>query len=176
MRWILGSLLIVLSLAAPSRAGEWVTFTCKEGHFSVRVPTTPVASEKVYPSFMGKVKTHIFIANADNSVFTLSYTDVPSIAVGFARGKTFSRARDMLLLNCGGKEISFTALKHGKQRSKELIYQIAPQGGQPLLNGRTWFILLGRQLIVADALVRVGPAEDRLAQEFLSSLKTESDD
>jgi hypothetical protein len=163
----------LLSSALPSWAGDWLPFHCRESRFSALVPTTPIPSERVYGSFIGKIATHLYTCRTESCVFTFSYTDLPSLAVGLARGQTFSQARDGLLTNCGGKEISYTRINRDNLFTKQLIYQVPPREGEPLLNGKSWLILVGRQLIVFDALTRVGPVYDRQAEKFFASVKIE---
>lgn len=156
---LLLSLAALPTVAAPPRkappkpkAPTWQTYSAPDpGRFSVQFPGTPQTSSQQNPSPVGTVTTNLFTCQASYGNFTVTYSDLPSIAASFAEGKCFDGARDGLLQDSKGTLVSYTDWQsQGRDDAKDIVYK------SPTAQGHAWLIMCGSRMYVLDARVKNG--------------------
>lgn len=162
--------MVVLLSSLALAAEKWANFVCPDGDFSLLMPGRPTANHTTRSSFLGDVTSHTYRSNVDQCTFSVGLTVVPSIATSLGRTEMFGQARGGLLKDAGGVEVSCTKLEHGDYPGRELHYKMAAHDGFPARKGKTWFLLVGRKLIVVDGRVPEDGSKDADLQRMFGSL------
>src|SRR5690606_21522286 len=106
------------------------------------------------PSPVGDVTSSTFESDSDGGSFSVTYTDLPELAVMFGGSDTiYGNAKGDLLHSAMGKETAFNDATFAGQSGKELDYTAPGPAGQPPLVGRAMLFLDGNRLYVVDAQV-----------------------
>lgn len=168
----LAAIAITSLLSSEARAEQdWVTFTSKEGNFSIEMPGQPVKTETHQKSFVGTVTNHLFTAESGKDTFTVDYSDIPHVALHFAGPDTiYKHAKGALLKKTFSKEVSYTDITISSVKGKKLVYDTPPVQGHPEMRGDAILVLIGARLYVIDGVVPETEA-DAKSQRFLSSVK-----
>jgi len=153
---LLLTLAAVPTVAAPPKKAPakpkgptWQTYTSPA--FTTQFPGTPQTSTQSNPSPVGQVNTNLFTCPASYGTFTVTYTDLPSIAASFAQGKCFDGARDGLLQDAKAQLVSYTDWQsQNRDDAKDLVYKSAT------VQGHAWLIMVGSRMYVCDARVKTG--------------------
>jgi hypothetical protein len=100
------TLTLPLLLGATQDGPAWKTFTCKEGAFTVALPTTPTEQRQRVKTATGQLDVAVFLAEDKHDVsYVVSYSDLPESEVkkgtekkrlDFARDGAVSKARGKL--------------------------------------------------------------------------------
>ncbi|MEN9243281.1 MAG: hypothetical protein Q6K81_00150 [Gloeomargarita sp. DG02_5_bins_242] len=147
---------------------NWLPFTPPAGQFQVELPVAPSNAEVKDHSLVGTVTTQIFTAKAEEATFSVSYSDLPALAVQFMGADgLFGQAKASLLRDQNGREISFSPATLNGLSGKRLLYAVNVDGGQRA--GEAFLVLNGTRLYVLDALV--SPGAEMLAQKFFQSFQ-----
>jgi len=120
--------------------------------YSVKMPGTPKWTTQNHKSFIGDVIEKTGTVQTSGGTFSVSVTDIPGIGTVFG-GDILEKAKDGLLKENGGTELSFEKTSLAGEKAKVLTYQNV--GGQPF--GKAYFTLVKKRLYV---LVATGPSAD----------------
>ena len=140
----------------------WKTYSSSDGRFSIQFPGAPTATVQQDRSPLGQVTTNIFTCPVSYGTFTVTYSDLPSIAASFAQGEVFDGARDGLLSDAKASAVSYTDWQHGEDDAKDLVYKSSA------VQGHAWLIMVSSRLYVLDARVKVGTPAAASAPFFKS--------
>lgn len=168
------ALVLGLLLAVPGLAAEgWTRFNSQEGRFSVMVPGAPQHRSSTNDTPIGPVVENSYVCQRPGESFTVSFTDLPGMALLFeGRPGLYDKAREALLKQVAGRQVSFQPLQVGGREARVLDYALKSGGKEQA--GRAWFVLVGRRLYVVDATIPKAKAPKGF-EPFFSSLKLTGD-
>ncbi len=160
--WVIS---IVLGLIAGGQAfgkGKAGWQTVNGDGFSVLMPGTPQWTTQNHKSFIGDVIEKTGLVKTPSGNYSVSVTDIPGIGKVFG-GDIPDKAKDGLLKENGGTELSFEKTTLAGQKAKVLTYKNV--GSQPF--GKAYFMMVKKQLFV---LVATGPSvEAKSFSQFFNS-------
>lgn len=167
--FVLSLAIWVGSVPAARSQGNWTVFNPSAGQFQVEMPLPPTASQVQDASPIGTVTTYIFTAKEGDGSFSVSYSDLPALAIQFvgAEGLIGQAKSSMLREQKDAREISFDPATVNGLAGKRLVYATTSNGVQR--TGEAFFMLNGSRLYVLDALVPAG--SEALAQKFFQSFR-----
>lgn len=150
---ILSSLLVSLTLAAP------ITFEPEGGGFSVWMPSTPGVHVQTDNTPVGPVTSTTYEATEKGSVYSVTVTQLPSVALMF-KGESgiMEQARHELLKELGAKETSWD------QSRGSLSYKTADKFGQARL------LISNSHLFVVNSITT--KKDEKNIPRFLSSFQS----
>jgi hypothetical protein len=173
----------VLTATARADNPAWMTFTSKEGKFSVSLPDKPTEStQQVKSAGPGagteKREIHLFsLAPAEGHAYVISYTDYPRGAIKPDKKEAFlASVCDGFVKQVGGKERARKKLSLGTGKAKHPGQEVVVAVGmaeKKQLFYRTRLYLVGDRFF---QLTLMGPEDfttDKQADEFFSSFKVE---
>lgn len=149
----------------------WVTtaawaepYLCPDGRFSASLSNSTVRSVSTSPSPVGTIATHVYLDRQPGRFLTVSFTDLPKLALLAGRETIFEEARNGMLEQCQGQIVSWAKEDRNTRR---LTYKVV---GDKNFRGQTLFRLEKYRLYVVDVRSEVEqkPTADR---DFLSSFK-----
>lgn len=153
-------------------AGAWVCpwvawaepFVSTDGCFSAELSPTTQYTSNSSPSPVGEIITSVFLDRQPGRFLTVSFTDLPKLALLGGRETIFEEARNGMLQQCGGTPVSWV---RQDRQTRRLFYQVQ---GQPAYRGETLFRLDRCRLYVVDVRseAHLPVQADR---HFLSSFK-----
>lgn len=159
-RWTV-KICALLWFAARAWAEPYVS---NDGRFSAELSTATEYSSSSSPSPVGAVLTSVFLDRQPGRFLTVSYTDLPKLALLGGRETIFQEARNGMLEQCGGVALNWT---RQDRQTRRLLYQVK---GQPAYRGECLFRLDRYRLYVVDVRSEAHlPAQ--ADQQFLSSFK-----
>jgi len=149
--------------------GNWTVFNPSAGQFQVEMPLPPTASQVQDASPVGTVTTYIFTAKEGDGSFSVSYSDLPALAIQFvgADGLMGQAKASLLRDQQNVREISFDPATINGLSGKRLVYATTSNGVQR--TGEAFFMLNGSRLYVLDVSVPTG--SEALAQKFFQSFR-----
>lgn len=155
--------------AGAKSQGNWAVFNPSAGQFQVEMPLPPTASQAQDASPIGTVTTYIFTAKDGDGSFSVSYSDLPALAIQFvgADGLMGQAKSSMLRDQQNAREISFDPATINGLAGKRLLYTAMSNGVQR--SGEAFFMLNGSRLYVLNALVPAG--SEALTQKFFQSFR-----
>ncbi len=169
-RGSLAVLVVALGLLVGSAvlaAEGWSVFSSYEGRFSVMLPDIPRQGTSTIQTLVGPVVEHSFGSTSQEAGFTVSYTDLPAVALlAGGRQGIYDQARLALLDHVDGQQVAFLALKVAKRQARVLTYTLEADSLARV--GRTWFVLVGRRLYVVDATMPAAMTQNLLDGFFAS--------
>lgn len=171
MRKLTLSLLAFAILAAPlpGLAADWVPFQSQDGKFAVQMPTQPSEDTETTSSLVGNVVDSTFSSTSGDESFSVTYTDLPALAVAFGgSGTIYSNAAGSLLKDVLGKQSSFNDATVAGQSGKELDYTAPARSGEPPMVGKARMFLVGNRLYVVNATVPASGSEADMDRFFSS--------
>lgn len=171
MRNSLLSLLALVSMLAPSPgwAAPWVSFQSQDGKFAIQMPAQPAEDTETTPSIVGNVVDSTFSATSGDESFSVTYTDLPALAVAFGGSETiYNNAAGSLLKDVLGKQSSLSAATVAGQSGMELDYTAPARAGEPAMVGKAWMLLVGNRLYVVNATVPATGSEADMSTFFSS--------
>jgi len=150
--WVIS---IVFGLAVGGQAlakggGAWQAVS-GEG-YRVKMPGAPQWTTENHKSFIGDVVEKTGTVRTATGNYSVSVTEIPGIGKAFG-GDLLEKAKDGLLKENGGTELTFEKTTFAGQKAKVLTYQNV--GGQPF--GKAYFTMYKKLLFV---LVATGPSVD----------------
>jgi hypothetical protein len=166
---MLSMAVLVGSVRGVRSQDNWVVFNPNAGSFQVEMPLPPTASQIQDASPVGTVTTYIFTAKDREGSFSVSYSDLPALAIQFvgAEGLMGQAKSSMLRDQSNVREISFDPVTINGLSGKRLVYTAMDNGSQR--TGEAFFMLNGSRLYVLDASVPKG--SEALAQRFFQSFR-----
>lgn len=171
MRNVLLTLLAFVTLLSPlpGRAASWVSFQSQDGRFAVQMPTQPSEDTETTPSMVGNVVDSTFSSSSGDESFSVTYTDLPALAVAFGgSGTIYDNASGSLLKSVLGKQTSFNSATVAGQSGMELDYTAPARAGEPPMVGKAWMFLVGDRLYVVNATVPATGSEADMDRFFSS--------
>ena len=159
-RWFLGvGALLWLTTAT------WAEpYFSPDGRFTASLSPQTVRSTSLSSSPLGDIATTVFLDRQPGRFLTVSFTDLPPMAMLAGRVGIFEDARDGMLQQCQGEMLSW--VKENRS-SRRLTYRVS---GEKTYRGETLFRMEKFRLYVVDVRseVTLKPAIDK---QFLSSFR-----
>lgn len=164
-------LVVLVALSSSVAAQEWQTFTSPEGRFSVSMPGTPQLSTSQSSSPVGAITTNTYDISSPGEDLSVSYADLPSIAVFFGgAGRIFSGAVSDFLKTENATQLTLDDTSISGHPGKVMTYQM-PDGSV----GKAMFYLVGARLYVLTATRSAsGPVPSQPIDDFFSSFTLQS--
>lgn len=162
------TLIVTVPVHGVLSQASWVSFTPPAGEFQVEMPTPPQTSQVQDNSPIGTVTTQIFTAKEGEASFSVSYSNLPALAVQFMGAEgLINQAKSSMLKDQNAREIAFEAAAINGLPGKRLLYEATKDGLKR--TGEAFFTLNGTRLYVVDTLVP--PGSEALAQKFFQSFR-----
>lgn len=161
VRWRMVALLALLGCLPQAQAEPYV---CPDGRFSAELSTAVTRTTSQSESPLGPITTNVLLDRQEGRFLTVSYTDLPRLALLAGREHIFNEAKEGMLAQCNGKEISWTTVD---RQTRRLTYQVSENPGY---RGETLFRLDQFRLYVVDvrSLASLKKAPD---DQFLASFR-----
>ena len=160
--------------AARGDGAVWKPFRSADGRFVVDMPGAPKLETTHTKSFIGTITNHVFVGIDDHDRYSVDYSDLPGLAVDFARDETiFSHSKGALLKKTLGKQKSFEKTTLNGLKGVRLVYDTPPVENHPRMQGEAYMFLIDKRLYVVDATVSVKHSQDK-ARAFFKSLRIET--
>lgn len=139
-------------------------YVCPDGRFSAALSRDTARSLSTSESPLGPVATNVYLDRQPGRFLTVSFTDLPKLALLAGRETLFEEARDGMLEQCNGQLLTWVK---DNRHTRRLTYKVT---GEKSYRGETVFQLEKYRLYVVDVRseVHLKPVVDR---EFLSSFK-----
>lgn len=136
-------------------------YVSPDGRFSADLSPATSCTTSQSDSPLGAIVTTVFLDKQPGRFLTVSFTDLPKLAILAGRERIFDEARDGMLQQCGGTQ---TAWQRQDAQTRRLLYSA------PGHRGETIFRLEKYRLYVVDVRseISVKPALD---SRFLQSFK-----
>jgi len=142
--------------------GAWAEpYTSSDGRFSAELSPATTCTTSQSESPVGAVVTTVFLDKQPGRFLTVSFTDLPKLAILGGRDRIFNEARDGMLQQCSGTQTSW--LRQDSQ-TRRLLYTA------PGYRGETIFRLEKYRLYVVDVRSEVS-LKPALDTQFLQSFK-----
>lgn len=145
--------------------GAWAEpYVSPEGRFSAELSPATTCSTSASESPVGSIVTTVYLDRQPGRFLTVSFTDLPKLALLAGRDRIFDEARDGMLEQCAGKQTSW---QRSDSQTRRLLYLVA---GSPQYRGETLFRLEKYRLYVIDVRseVNLKPSMD---SSFLQSFR-----
>lgn len=157
LRWSLGlSALLWFTTAA------WAEpYVSSDGRFSAELSPATTCTTSQSESPVGAVVTTVFLDKQPGRYLTVSFTDLPKLAILAGRDRIFDEARDGMLQQCSGSQ---TAWQRQDAATRRLLYKA------PGYRGETIFRLEKYRLYVVDVRSEIS-LKPSLDSQFLQSFK-----
>jgi hypothetical protein len=161
---------LIASIATGSPGSTWNKLELESTGLSVLMPGTVIKKEIHTASFIGDVVTEEYYVNDGRDSYSVETTDLPGFAVVFSGSDgIFDHAKGALLSDTFSKAISFTDVVLNGANGKALVYDTPSKPDHPEMHGEARFFLIDDRLYVADAVVEMDGAKQKL-DRFFSSL------
>jgi hypothetical protein len=168
MKWLVVLLSAAwLGQACPAKEAPWVTVSPATAGFTVKMPAPPKLSRSNSKTPLGEVTTQLYTCSRPWGSYTLTYTDLPGMAVTFALDRVFEDARSEVLKDAQARQLSYT--DSTQFEGKDLSYV------NERIQGWTGFYLMGDRLYVADVRVKKGSPKQKYVDPFFASLRLQED-
>lgn len=163
-RWTQGFSRLLLT-AAFSSSWAWAQpYTCPEGRFSAALSSATGRTESCSESPLGAITTYIYLDRQPRRTLTVSYTDLPKLALLAGREHIFEQSRQGMLAQCQGILCNW---EKPDRNSRRLTYRVE---GPTRYRGETHFKLDQMRLYVIDVRSEIG-VEPEIDRNFLQSFK-----
>jgi hypothetical protein len=164
--------LVMATVLLPVRPGSaqtnWVSYTPPAGWFQVDMPLMPTASQVQDTSPIGSITTHIFAANEGGATFSVSCSELPTLAVQFLGADVLmEQAKNSILRQQNARERSFEPATINGLSGKRLVYETTTNGGKR--TGQAFLTLHGSRLYILDTVVPEG--SEALVHKFFQSFR-----
>ncbi|MBS2038802.1 hypothetical protein JST97_27725 [bacterium] len=136
-------------------------YVSADGRFSADLSSSTVCSTSQSESPVGAVVTTVYLDRQPGRFLTVSYTDLPKLALLAGRDRIFDEARDGMLQQCSGSQSSWQRLD---SQTRRLLYT------SPGHRGETIFRLEKFRLYVIDVRSELA-VEPQMDAQFLRSFK-----
>jgi len=152
-------ILSVILLTIQPAVAKWTTFSSPEGKFKASFPTTPAKSTETNTSPVGDIESQTFASSANQLDFSVTYTDLPELALLFGgEDKILRDTKTRLLEKVSGREVSWKDVSVNGYQGKELKYTV--DDGRKI--GRARMFISGDRLYVLNA---TGPRSNKAEME-----------
>lgn len=146
----------------------WVTtaawaepYVSSDGRFTAELSSATTCTTSQSESPVGAVVTTVFLDRQPGRFLTVSYTDLPKLALLAGRDRIFDEARDGMLEQCSGRQGSWQRVD---AQSRRLLYT------SPGHRGETIFRLEKYRLYVIDVRSELG-IKPQMDAQFLKSFR-----
>jgi hypothetical protein len=146
-------------------AAAWAEpYLCPDGRFSAELSQATVRSVSTSESPLGTIATHVYLDRQPGRFLTVSFTDLPKLALLAGRETLFEEARDGMLDQCHGHMLTWTKVD---RQTRRLTYQV---NSEKTYRGETLFRLEKYRLYVIDARSEAS-LKAALDRDFFNSFK-----
>jgi len=160
---------IFASIASGSAAPPWDKLALNSVGLSVLMPGTAAKKEIHTESFIGDITTEEYYVKNHRDTYSVETTDLPGFAVDFSGSDgIYDHAKGALLKKTFSKTISFTDIVLNGTKGKSLVYDTPTKPNHPEMQGEARFFLIDDRLYVADAVVEMDGAKEKLDRFFSS--------
>jgi hypothetical protein len=164
-------LLVATLLGLAGHAAANVTFTSKEGRFSVELPKDPTPSDEPLETAQGKLVMHIFGVALDDRAFLVAYIDYPDDG-GMTAAKRVQIAIDSEVQGQHGKLIGKAVPCDTKKLVCRQASYSAPMDATTTMLKTMRIYLVGRRLYhVAIMTSTTAPAKPEVIRALFDSFK-----
>jgi hypothetical protein len=166
------ALVILLSpLALCAEDKKPVSFTSKEGKFTVAVPEKPSSKTSKVPSDAGPIEVHMFVVDQKDRAYIMSYNDYPPASVGNAE-KMMNTVIEGNAKSLKGKVVADEKITIGKKNhpGRAITIEI---GGDKKQIYKARVYLVGNRLYQVVALGPDDFAESKIVEDYLKSFTIE---
>lgn len=132
-----------------------------DGRFSAELSPATTCNTSQSDSPVGAIVTTVYLDRQPGRFLTVSYTDLPKLAILAGRERIFDEARDGMLQQCGGVQ---TLWQRRDAQTRRLLYT------SPGHRGETIFRLEKYRLYVVDVRSEMS-LKPALDSQFLQSFK-----
>ncbi len=136
-------------------------YVSPDGRFSADLSGATICSTSQSDSPVGAVVTTVFLDKQPGRFLTVSYTDLPKLALLAGRDRIFDEARDGMLQQCGGTQATWQRVD---SQTRRLLYKA------PGYRGETIFHLEKSRLYVVDVRSELN-IKPQMDAQFLQSFK-----
>jgi len=154
--WITAALTSPWSWAQP--------YSCPEGRFAAELSSGTSRTESSSESPLGPITTYIYLDRQPRRTLTVSYTDLPKLALLAGREHIFEQSKQGMLEQCQGILSTWDKLDRNNRR---LTYRVE---GATRYRGETLFRLEQMRLYVIDVRSELG-VKPEIDRHFLQSFK-----
>lgn len=171
-RLFIFSFFLVFSLLAWPRFEAFAkVVTSSAGNFSVQMPGTPKVSQKDHKSFIGKVPETSYELKLRNSVYIVSFSDLPGAALFFdsAQG-VMKKAKKNFLKELGAKEVRYNGHDFVGYPGSRLFFRITAGDSAPQQEGLAQFFMVEKRLYIL-VMIRSPKISPNLANRYFKSFR-----
>ncbi len=136
-------------------------YVSPEGRFTAELSPATTCTTSSSDSPVGAVITTVYLDKQPGRFLTVSFTDLPKLAILAGRDRIFDEARDGMLQQCAGTQTSW---QRQDSQTRRLVYT------SPGHRGETIFRLEKYRLYVIDVRSEVS-LKPALDSQFLQSFK-----
>ena len=136
-------------------------YVSSDGRFSAELSGTTICSTSESESPVGAVVTTVYLDKQPGRFLTVSFTDLPKLALLAGRDRIFDEARDGMLQQCSGTQNSWQRVD---SQTRRLLYKA------PGHRGETIFRLEKYRLYVVDVRSELN-IKPQMDAQFLQSFK-----
>ena len=136
-------------------------YVSADGRFSAELSTSTTCTTSQSESPIGAVVTTVFLDRQPGRFLTVSYTDLPKLALIAGRDRIFDEARDGMLEQCSGAQTSWQRVD---AQTRRLLYT------SPGHRGETIFRLEKFRLYVIDVRSDTS-VKPQMDAQFLQSFR-----
>jgi len=168
----ISALILYIAIAGfyPSSC-EARTFVSKEGGFTVNIPGNPKKTHTIHKSFIGKVKETTYRLDTRKGNYSVAYSNLSGAATFFGGSNTIlKKAKEGLLKNAGGREISFKKTSLEGYPGRILEFQIPKSTRSKKMQGRARLYLVKNRLLIVVGTRKKGLSLTPL-ERFLNSFR-----
>ena len=162
------ALFCAFNLIVPETAHSY-NLVSPEGAFSIQIPGKPSFSTENHKSFVGSVKESTYRWQGKTGNYSVSFSELPGVSVTLGgAGTIYGKAKEGLLKEAGGKEVSFSEIPFEEKSGRELVFEIPANGDGPKMMGKARFFLKEKRLyvLVATSPNKVSSQVDSFLQSF----------
>ncbi len=142
--------------------GAWAEpYVSSDGRFSAELSSATTCATSQSESPVGAIVTTVYLDKQPGRFLTVSFTDLPKLAILAGRERIFDEARDGMLQQCGGLQIAW---RRQDPQTRRLLYT------SPGHRGETLFRLEKYRLYVVDVRSEIS-LKPSLDSQFLQSFK-----
>jgi hypothetical protein len=151
------------STALPS---SWITFTSKDGGFSIGMPENPKEQNVNAPTPVGNLAVTIYMVEKPDAVFMASFNDYPDDVLKQGPESLLDGAQNGAIANVKGKLISSKKITLGSNPGREFEFQAL--GGEGIARQRLYLV---KNRLYAILVLAKGKSLPKETEAFLTSFK-----
>lgn len=144
-----------LMLGASSGGMEqWQRFEPPEQPFSVLMPGSMSRSQRVSHTIVGSVKTQLWSADAERAQYSVSVTNLPTVAAWFVSDEgLYEKARAQMMKELDAEVVAIRRVDRGPFE-QEIEYRVPTDDGDGPRTGRALMSADGDEVVVVNGIAQ----------------------